>query len=146
MPRLKTLAEEQNVSSIIRFPGTINREDVPTYFHFCDLFVLPAVFDPKGNVDGCPIVILEAMACGKPVVSSNISGIPIVVKDGETGLLVGEKNVDALATSIITLLENPEKRKQFGKAGQQRIQQELTWTNTIEQFISIYQQNVNRTA
>ncbi|RKU27438.1 hypothetical protein C6497_11875 [Candidatus Poribacteria bacterium] len=70
----------------------------------------------------------------KPVVSSNISGIPIVVKDGETGLLVGEKNVDALATAIITLLENPEKRKQFGRAGQQRIQQELTWTNTIEQF------------
>lgn len=146
LPRLKTLAEEQNVSSIIRFPGTINREDVPTYFHLCDLFVLPAVFDPKGNVDGCPIVILEAMACGKPVVSSNISGIPIVVKDGETGLLVGEKNVDALAAAIITLLENPEKRKQFGRAAQQRIQQELTWSNTMEQFISIYQQNVNRNA
>jgi len=84
------------------------------------------------------------MACGKPVVSSNISGIPFVVKDDETGLLVGEKNVDALAAAIITLLENPEKRKQFGRAAQQRIQQELTWTKTVEQFIRIYQQNVNR--
>ncbi|RKU27439.1 hypothetical protein C6497_11880 [Candidatus Poribacteria bacterium] len=64
LPRLKTLADEHNVANIFRFPGTINRENVPTYFHFCDLFVLPAVFDPKGNVDGCPIVILEAMACG----------------------------------------------------------------------------------
>ena len=106
--------------------------------------MLPAVFDPKGNVDGCPIVILEAMACGKPVVSSNISGIPIVVKDGETGILVDEKNVNGLATAIISLLENPKKREQFGRAAQQRIQQELTWTKTVEQFISIYQQNVNR--
>lgn len=138
LPRLKTLAEEQEVSNIIRFPGTINRADVPTYFHLCDLFVLPAVFDPKGNVDGCPNVILEAMACGKPVVSSEISGIPVVVKDDETGLLVGERNVDALAAAIIALLENPEKREQFGRAGQQRIHQELTWTKTVEQYISIY--------
>lgn len=144
LSRLKTLAEETGVSDIVHFTGTINRTDVPVYFYLSDLFVLPAVFDPKGNVDGCPIVILEAMACGKPVVSSNISGIPIVVKDGETGLLVDEKNVNGLATAIISLLEDPAKREQFGKAGQQRIQQELTWTKIVEQFISIYQQNVNR--
>jgi len=140
LPRLKKLAEEQEVSNIIRFPGMISRADVPIYFHLCDLFVLPAIFDPKGNVDGCPNVILEAMTCGKPVVSSEISGIPIVVKDGETGLLVGEKNVDALATAIISLLENPAKREQFGRAGQQHIQQALTWTKMIEQYISIYPQ------
>ena len=136
---------EIGVSDIVHFPGTINRTDVPVYFYLSDLFVLPAVFDPKGNVDGCPIVILEAMACGKPVVSSNISGIPIVVKDGETGILVDEKNVPiSLARYCISLLEDPTKREQFGEAGQQRIQQELTWTKTVEQFISIYQQNVNR--
>ena len=144
LPRLKTLAEETGVSEIVHFSGTINRTDVPVYFYLSDLFVLPAVFDPKGNVDGCPIVILEAMACGKPVVSSNISGIPIVVKDGETGILVDEKNVNGLANAIVSLLEDPTKREQFGKAGQQRIQHELTWTKTVEQFISIYQQNVNR--
>lgn len=143
LSRLKALATELGVTDIVQFPGTINRTDVPVFFYLSDLFVLPAVFDPKGNVDGCPIVILEAMACGKPVVSSDISGIPIVVKDGETGLLVGEKNVQALATAIISLLENPEKREQFGRAGKLRIQQELTWTKTIEQFIKIYQQNVN---
>lgn len=143
LSRLKALATELGVTDMVQFPGTINRTDVPIFFYLSDLFVLPAVFDPKGNVDGCPIVILEAMACGKPVVSSDISGIPIVVKDGETGLLVSEKNVQALATAIISLLENPEKREQFGRAGKLRIQQELTWTKTIEQFIKIYQQNVN---
>lgn len=144
LARLKTLAKEKGVSDIIRFPGNINRLEVPIYFYLCDLFVLPAVVDPKGNMDGCPIVILEAMACGKPVVSSEISGIPIVVQNDKTGLLVEQKNPDALAAAITSLLKNPEKREQFGRAAQQRIRHELTWAKTIEQFIEIYQQHANR--
>ena len=144
LARLKTLAKEKGVSDIIRFPGNINRLEVPIYFYLSDLFVLPAVVDPKGNMDGCPIVILEAMACGKPVVSSAISGIPIVVQNDKTGLLVEEKDPDTLAAAIISLLKNPEKREQFGRAGQQRIRHELTWAKTIEQFIDIYQQHANR--
>ena len=142
--RLKALAEEQGVSDIIRFTGTINRLEVPIYFYLCDLFVLPAVVDPKGNMDGCPIVILEAMACGKPVVASAISGIPIIVQNGKTGFLVEEKNPEVLASAIVSLLENPAKREQFGKAAQQRIQHELTWSKTTEQFIDIYHQHANR--
>ena len=144
LARLKALAVEQGVSDIIRFTGTINRLEVPTYFYLCDLFVLPAIVDPKGNMDGCPIVILEAMACGKPVVSSEISGIPIIVQNGKTGLLVEEKNPETLAAAIVSLLKNPAKREQFGRAGQQRIRHELTWSKTIEQFIGIYQQHANR--
>ena len=144
LARLKSVAQEKGVSDMIRFTGTINRLEVPIYFYLCDLFVLPAVVDPKGNMDGCPIVILEAMACGKPVVSSNISGIPVVVQHDKTGLLVAEKDPEALATAIIALLENKTQREQFGIAGHQRIREELTWTQTIEQFISIYQQHVNR--
>ena len=144
LARLKSVAQEKGVSDMIRFTGTINRLEVPIYFYLCDLFVLPAVVDLKGNVDGCPIVILEAMACGKPVVSSNISGIPIVVQHDKTGLLVEEKNPEALATAILALLESPTKREQFGTAAQQRIRQELTWTKTVEQFIDIYQQNVTQ--
>ena len=97
-------------------------------------------------MDGCPIVILEAMACGKPVVSSAISGIPVVVQNEKTGILVEEKNPEALAKAIVSLLKDSAKREQFGSAAQQRIRQELTWTKTIEQFIDIYQQHVNRNA
>ncbi len=146
LTRLKTLAKELDVSDILKFPGTINRSEVPLYFYLCDLFVLPAVVDPSGNMDGCPIVILEAMACGKPVVSSAISGIPVVVQNEKTGILVEEKNPEALAKAIVSLLKDSAKREQFGSAGQQRIRQELTWTKTIEQFIDIYQQHVNRNA
>ena len=85
LPRLKSIAKEQGVSDNIRFPGMISHADVPVYFHLCNIFTLPAVFDPKGNVDGCPIVIMEAMACGKPVVVTDISGIPQAVQHNKNG-------------------------------------------------------------
>ncbi len=137
--RLKILAKKLGVSENIRFPGTISRTDISTYFHLCDIFTLPAVFDPKGNVDGCPNVILEAMACGKPVVASNISGIPVVVKDGETGVLVEEKNIEMLAAALVALLTDKPKREQFGCAGRRRILNELTWDKVIEQIKDVYQ-------
>ncbi len=144
LQRLKALSDELGVSECVRFPCTIHRAAVPTYFHLCDIFTLPAVFDPKGNVDGCPNVILEAMACGKPVVASNISGIPVVVKNGETGMLVKEKNVEELAAALVHLLTDTEKREEFGRAGRERILNELTWDKIIEQFKDVYQNGVNR--
>ena len=146
LSRLKTMAKALNVSESIRFTGTINRTDVPAYFDLCDIFTLPAVFDPKGNVDGCPNVILEAMACGKPVVASGISGIPVVVKNNETGILVEEKNVKQLAAALVALLTNKPKREQFGRAGQQRILNELTWDKVIEQIKDVYQHSVKNTS
>ena len=143
LDRLKTLAKDLCVSYRVRLPGTINRTDVPAYFHLCDVFTLPAVFDPKGNVDGCPNVILEAMACGKPVVASNISGIPGIVKNGETGMLVKEKNVGELAAALVHLLTDTEKREEFGRAGRERILNELTWDKIIAQFKDVYQNSVN---
>ena len=142
--RLKTVAKEHNVSESIRFTGTISRADVPAYFHLCDVFTLPAVVDPKGNVDGCPNVILEAMACGKPVVASGISGIPVVVKDNETGILVGEKHVTQLAAALVALLTDKPKREQFGRAGRARILNELTWDKVIEKIKDVYQRCVEK--
>lgn len=143
LERLKAMAKALGVSKSVRFPGAIKRTDIPVYFHMCDLFTLPAIFDPKGNVDGCPNVILEAMACGKSVVASNISGIPVVAKNGETGFLVEEKNVAQLAKALVALLKDKVKREQFGIAGRQRILNALTWEKVIEQIKDVYQHCVN---
>ncbi|HEX9668901.1 MAG TPA: glycosyltransferase, partial [Thermoanaerobaculia bacterium] len=74
----------------VHFPGAVAHDALPDLFRAADLFVLPAVHDARGNVDGLPNVILEAMASGLPVVASGISGIPLAVEDGRTGLLVPE--------------------------------------------------------
>ncbi|HYO14525.1 MAG TPA: glycosyltransferase, partial [Thermoanaerobaculia bacterium] len=72
----------------VHFPGSVLRDTLPDLYRAADLFVLPAVHDSRGNVDGLPNVILEAMASGLAVVATGISGIPLAVEEGKTGLLV----------------------------------------------------------
>src|SRR4029077_16489902 len=74
----------------VHLPGPVLRDTLPDLYRAADLFVLPAVHDAKGNVDGLPNVILEAMASGLPVVASGISGVPLAVEEGRTGRLVPE--------------------------------------------------------
>ena len=80
---------------------------------------MPSVRDPKGNVDGLPIVVLEAMAAGKPVVGTAVSGLPLAVLPGETGLLVPEKDPAALAAAISGLLADPARRRGDGPGGRE---------------------------
>ncbi|HEX3131803.1 MAG TPA: glycosyltransferase, partial [Thermoanaerobaculia bacterium] len=91
----------------LHLPGPVLRDTLPDLYRAADLFVLPAVHDSKGNVDGLPNVILEAMASGLPVVASGISGIPLAVENGGTGLLVPEKDPKALTAVLRRLLSAP---------------------------------------
>ena len=137
---LKQLVCSLELDDVVYFPGAIYRNEIPAYFHLCDVFVMPAVHDPKGNVDGCPNVVLEAMASSKPVVASNISGIPLVVSHEENGLLVEEKNIDELAEAILKLLAEKELRDEFGKANKEKVLRFLTWSKIAQQFLTVYQE------
>ena len=137
---LKQLVCSLGLDNVVHFPGAIYRNEIPVYFHLCDVFVMPAIHDPKGNVDTCPNVMLEAMASGKPVVASNISGIPLVVSHEENGLLVEEKNSAELAAAILKLLASKKLRDEFGKASKTKVHRFLTWTKIAQQFLTVYQE------
>ncbi len=109
------------------FPGAVLRDTLPDLYRAADLFTLPAVHDVKGNVDGLPNVILEAMASGLPVVASGISGIPLAVEDGGTGLLVPEKDPEALLGALQRLLDGPAAAQAMGERGRRKAETELTW-------------------
>ena len=111
----------------VHFPGVVERGTLPDLFRAADLFVLPAVHDAKGNVDGLPNVILEAMASGLPVVASDISGIPLAVVEGETGHLVPEGEPAPLAAALAGLLADAPRRRALGAAGRARAVAHLTW-------------------
>ncbi|HMB53984.1 MAG TPA: glycosyltransferase family 4 protein, partial [Thermoanaerobaculia bacterium] len=111
----------------LHLPGIVLRDRLPDLFRAADLFVLPAVHDRAGNVDGLPNVILEAMASGLPVVATAISGIPLAVVDGETGRLVPEADAAALSAALSELLADPERRRAMGAAGRARAVAHLTW-------------------
>jgi glycosyltransferase involved in cell wall biosynthesis len=111
----------------VHLPGPVLRDTLPDLYRAADLFVLPAVHDGKGNVDGLPNVILEAMASGLPVVASGISGIPLAVEDGRTGLLVAERDPEALLGALRRLLADPAAARSMGERGRRKAEAELTW-------------------
>jgi colanic acid/amylovoran biosynthesis glycosyltransferase len=94
-------------------------------------FVLPCVVGDDGNRDGLPTVLLEAMALGVPVVSTAVTGIPEIIEDGSTGLLVEEKNPHALAQSMHRLLDSAPLRKQLSEAALQRVRKDFNLTVNV---------------
>ncbi len=99
-----------------------------------DFGVVPSTYpEPFG------IVNLEYMACGLPVVATEVGGIPEVVVDGKTGLLIEPNNPQALAAAIEKLLNAPDLRIKMGNAGRKRVEQNFTWGKHMQQLIEIYQ-------
>ena len=140
MPELlATVAEwEPEHAARVHFPGPVGHDDLPDLYRSADLFVLPAVHDPQGNVDGLPNVILEALASGLPVVSSAISGIPLAIESGVEGLLVSEQDRSALEGAIASLLRDPERRRRMGARARARAVSHLTWDQVAATYRDAY--------
>ncbi len=121
----------------IHFPGLVYRQDLPSLYRSADGFVLPAVHDPAGNVDGLPNVILEAMASGLPVIASGISGIPLAVEDPQTGWLTREGDAAGLSAALGEFMESQE-RLHRGAAGRRKTEAELTWDIVSARYREAY--------
>lgn len=131
-------------SERVHLPGIVLRDTLPDLYRAADIFVLPAVHDSKGNVDGLPNVILEAMASGLPVVASGISGIPQAVEDGLNGLLVQEQCVDQLRDALATLIGDAERARQMGERSRRKAVEELTWTAVAARYRASYVAGLTR--
>jgi glycosyltransferase involved in cell wall biosynthesis len=125
-------------ASRVHFPGPVFRDTLPDLYRAADLFVLPAVHDPSGNVDGLPNVILEAMASGLPVVATAVSGIPLAVLPGETGWLVPEGDGRALLRALREALSDLPAARALGERGRTRVEAELTWDAVASRYREAY--------
>jgi len=131
-------------ASRVHFPGAVLRDTLPELFRAADLFCLPAVHDPKGNVDGLPNVILEAMASGLPVVATDVSGIPLAITDGVHGRLVPEQDSGALIAALLELLADPEGARSMGAAGRDKALDELSWDAVAGRYRAAYELGLAR--
>jgi glycosyltransferase involved in cell wall biosynthesis len=118
---LEDLIEKLNLADHVKLLGARPNDQLTELFSRASVFLMPCVKTPNGDMDGIPVAMMEAMACEVPVVSTAISGIPELVKDGITGRLAPEKDVDALAQILQELLGDMSKIEQFGKAGRERV-------------------------
>jgi colanic acid/amylovoran biosynthesis glycosyltransferase len=120
------------------FLGRQPAETVRQWMNQATVFSVPSVVTAAGDAEGLGMVFLEAQAMGLPVVSSLSGGIPEVVIHGETGFLAPERDVQGLSDYLITLLQQPELRSQFGKAGRKRVCQHFNITTQTAQLEEIY--------
>ncbi len=124
----------------IHFPGAVFRDTLPDLYRAADGFILPAVHDPQGNVDGLPNVILEAMASGLPVVSTTVSGIPLAIEDGVNGYLVPEQDAPSLVRAVERLLADPERGRAMGEEGRCRAIDNHHWDTIAGRYRAAYEQ------
>jgi glycosyltransferase involved in cell wall biosynthesis len=136
LPALRARAAELGLRA--HFPGAVTHEELPDLYRAADLFALPAVHDRKGNVDGLPNVILEAMASALPVVGTRVSGLPLAIVPGETGWLVGEGDADGLATAIVEALAAPERSRELGESGRARVRADFSWDEIAARYRAAY--------
>jgi glycosyltransferase involved in cell wall biosynthesis len=135
--KLEALAESLGIQQHVVFSGHIPWDQTPAVLTKADVFVVPSVLDEAGNVDGLPNVLLESMASGCAIVASEVAGIPEVIKDGENGLLVPQRNEQALADAICTLLSDRQVRQRLGHAARATAVNGLSWAHTAERVARI---------
>lgn len=122
----------------IIFTGKLPPEALASEYKTANVFTLPAIVDSKGDTEGLGVVLIEAMELGLPIVASNVGGIPDVVIDGVSGILVPEKDPEALANAYKRLAADPELIKHLLVGSQKRIAECFTWDGIIQRQIAVY--------
>ncbi len=115
--RLHRQTRELGLEKIVSFPGLVDHDAFPDILRSHDIFVAPCVIASGGARDGIPNTLIEAMSFGLPVVATNVSALPEIVRHEHTGLLVPQRNPAALAQALRTLIENPEKARTLALNG-----------------------------
>ena len=127
---VQALLEEAGCADLAWLPG--ERGDVPDVLRGLDCFVLPSLAEGVSNT------ILEAMACGLPVIATDVGGNSELVDDGSTGILVPPGNVPALAAAIAGLADDGKRAAAMGRAGRQRVEREFSLAAMVDQYRTLY--------
>lgn len=146
--KLERIRRSLNLENAVQLLGFVSNEQLNQEYARCDVWVNPSVIDSRGDTEGLGVGSIEAYAHCKPVVASDVGGIPDTVKHGKTGYLVPEKDKEALADAILDLLNNPEKARRFGKTGLRFAQEKFNWNRITDQlenaFFSLLDSTSNR--
>jgi phosphoheptose isomerase len=132
--RLQDIARAEGVADAVMFAGRRGRDALKLYYSAADVFVTTPWYEPFG------ITPVEAMACGTPVIGSNVGGIKFTVRDGETGYLVPPKDPEALAERLAHLLQHPKLLALLGRQGTGRARDLFSWQGVTHSIASLYEE------
>jgi glycosyltransferase involved in cell wall biosynthesis len=125
------LVQRLGLESDVVFPGFVEDEDLPAVYNLADVFIFPSLYEGFG------LPVLEAMACGTPVVTSDLSALPEVV--GDAGVLIDPRNPEEIASGVYRLLSNSKLASGLARAGLER-SSHFTWTNAARELMAVFQE------
>ncbi|MCM8826813.1 MAG: glycosyltransferase [Candidatus Omnitrophica bacterium] len=141
--RLNRKVKEYNLSDKIEFLGEKTQKEIMGLYREATVLVQPSVIAKNGDRDGIPNVILEAMACGVPVISTNISGIPEVIIDKETGILVPPNNSIALAKAILNLANDEALKEKIIYNARILVEKKFDAKRNVENLVGIFKKFIS---
>jgi colanic acid/amylovoran biosynthesis glycosyltransferase len=139
-PTLLRLVDKLKLQDQVTFHGACAHDQVRDHMNRSHLFIAPSVTAADGDMEGIPTTIMEAMASGMPVISTQHSGIPELIQDGETGLLCRERDFRQLADRIGFLLANPELWPELGRQGRRTVEADFNTRKQNAKVLNYYEE------
>ncbi len=136
----QSLARECGIAERVLFVGRVPHDQIARHYNMSDMLAMPSVTRPA---DGLNVCVVDAMACGKPIVASRAAGNSLVVADGVNGLLVDENDPAQLARAIARLVDDSQLRAQMGAASRARVETEFDWTPLAQKYLAHFQRIVS---
>ncbi|NVM20299.1 MAG: glycosyltransferase family 4 protein [Desulfobacterales bacterium] len=131
--QLKVTIEKRGLQNCVKLTGYIPNDRMQLWYNSADIFVLPTYHE------GTPNVVVEAMACELPVVATDVGGIPEILSDGKTGIIVKPRDASGLANALDRLINDAKLRRMLGKNGRRFVEEELTWETNASELIKVYE-------
>jgi colanic acid/amylovoran biosynthesis glycosyltransferase len=137
-PLLEQMIAQARLEGSIELLGSLPQAAVAPLLATADCYVQPSIITPAGKMEGIPVSLMEALACALPVVASDISGIPELVRHRQTGLLVPPANASALADALATIYDRPQLAATLGRAGQEHVWREFDLKSNVSRLATLF--------
>lgn len=136
---LQAEVKKLRIEKYIRFPGKIDYSELVSYYNMADIFILPSVRDSEGNLDDQSVAAVEAMSCGKAVVTTDFPGYRMVIENNKDGFLVPEKDSKKISQVLSKLVSSPKLRKTSGQAARRKVLEQFTWGKIGKTYTDFFQ-------
>jgi glycosyltransferase involved in cell wall biosynthesis len=140
---LENQIKDNGLGTAVRLLDFLPQRQIKSFFAQSDIFILPCIIAENGDRDGLPNVIMEAMLSGVPVISTSVSAIPEIIRDGITGILVREKDEKAIADAVIKLKKCPELYYKITDNGRKEVIERFDLEENIDELIKIFKTSYN---
>lgn len=138
-PKLKEMVKELGLEKNVIFMGFIPNNEIYSFIKRHHIMVMPSVMDSESF----GVAVIEAGACGRPVIASKVGGVPEVIINNETGILVPPRDIDVLADAIINLAQNAELRNKMGRQGYDFVKEKYSWEGSLDKMVNLYERLID---